>query len=194
MGPRTAERPSDDRNGVGNERTDDVQDSTLLTAVVSGDRAALRSLYERHAPWLVLRLERRCADPGVVEEVVQDTFLAIWKGASRFRGEGDVAAWIWGIGIRRLIDRLRGKPLPIPSARSQSGLVVSAEEEVLLGVEHGDLAQALNGLSPELRAVMQATVLDGLTTREAARLLGIPQGTVKTRMMRARQELREALA
>jgi RNA polymerase sigma-70 factor, ECF subfamily len=89
---------------------------------------------------------------------------------------------------------MRGKPLPIPSARAQRGNVVSAEEEVLLGVEHGDLAPALNRLSPELRAVMQATVLDGLTTREAARLLGVPQGTVKTRMMRARKELREALA
>jgi RNA polymerase sigma-70 factor (ECF subfamily) len=70
----------------------------------------------------------------------------------------------------------------------------SAEERVLLGVEHGDLAGALNRLSPELRAVIEATVLDGLTTREAARLLGIPQGTVKTRLMRARAELREALA
>jgi RNA polymerase sigma-70 factor (ECF subfamily) len=49
-------------------------------------------------------------------------------------------------------------------------------------------------LSPELRAVVQATVLDGLTTQEAARLLDIPSGTVKTRMMRARRELREALA
>jgi RNA polymerase sigma-70 factor (ECF subfamily) len=142
----------------------------------------------------VIRLSRRCADPGVVEEVVQDTFLAVWKSARRFRGEGDVAAWIWGIGIRRLIDRMRGRPLPIPSAHAQTGYVLSAEEEVLLGIEHGDLAPALNRLSPELRAVMQATVLDGLTTREAARLLGIPQGTVKTRMMRARQELREALA
>jgi RNA polymerase sigma-70 factor, ECF subfamily len=53
---------------------------------------------------------------------------------------------------------------------------------------------ALDRLSPELRAVMQATVLDGLTTREAAKLLRIPQGTVKTRLMRARRELREALA
>jgi len=66
-------------------------------------------------------------------------------------------------------------------------------EEVLLGVEHGDLGAALNRLAPELRLVMQATVLDGLTTREAAALLGIPQGTVKTRLMRARLELREAL-
>ena len=65
---------------------------------------------------------------------------------------------------------------------------------MLLGVEHGDLGAALGHLSPELRAVVQATVLDGLTTREAATLLSIPQGTVKTRAARARRELREALA
>lgn len=177
-----------------NPHTAEAQDDTLLAAVAAGDRQALRTLYESHAPWLVIRLSRRCADPGVVEEVLQDTFLAVWKGARRFRGEGEVAAWIWGIGIRKLIDRLRGQPLPLLLAHAQSGAVVSAEDEVLLGVEHGDLAPALNSLSPELRAVMQATVLDGLTTREAGRLLGIPQGTVKTRMMRARQELREALA
>ena len=72
--------------------------------------------------------------------------------------------------------------------------LTTAEDRVLLGVEHGDLAGALDGLSPELRAVVQATVLDGLTTREAARLLGIPPGTVKTRMLRARTQLRGALA
>jgi len=172
----------------------DTDDAELLAAVADKDREALRLLYDRHAPWLVLRLTRRCADPGIVEEVVQDTFVAVWKGARRFRGEGDVAAWIWGIGIRRLIDRLRRHPAPIPLAVEGNAVLVSAEEEVLLGVEHGDLGAALNGLSPELRAVVQATVLDGLTTREASRLLGIPQGTVKTRMMRAKRELREALA
>jgi RNA polymerase sigma-70 factor (ECF subfamily) len=173
--------------------TERPSDVVLLTAVGTGDRAALRALYERHAPWLVPRLARRCADPGLVEEVVQDTFVAVWKGAGRFRGEGDVAAWIWGIGVRRLIDVLRRRPPYLPVADDRTGTMLSAEEEVLLGVEHGELAPALNRLSPELRAVMQATVLDGLTTKEAARLLGIPQGTVKTRMMRARQELREAL-
>ncbi len=172
----------------------DIDDTELLAAVADKDREALRLLYDRHATWLVLRLTRRCADPQIVEEVVQDTFVAVWKGARRFRGEGDVAAWIWGIGIRRLIDRLRRHPAPIPLAVEGDAVLVSAEEEVLLGVEHGDLGTALNRLSPELRAVVQATVLDGLTTREASHLLGIPQGTVKTRMMRAKRELREALA
>jgi RNA polymerase sigma-70 factor (ECF subfamily) len=169
-------------------------DEVLLRAVAGGDRRALETLYRRHAPWLVLRLSRRCADPGLVEEVVQDTFVAVWRGARRYRGTGEVAAWIWGIGIRRLIDRLRRRPATELHTAASESIMVSAEDEVLMGVEHGDLGAALGRLSPELRAVMQATVLDGLTTREAATLLGIPQGTVKTRAARARHELREALA
>jgi RNA polymerase sigma-70 factor, ECF subfamily len=181
-------------------------DRSLLADVAEGDRAALRMLYERHAPWLVLRLARRCADPGMVEEVVQDTFVAVWRKPRAYRAQGEVAAWIWGVAIRRLIDQLRRRTvrerlLARVSTRERSspahepwlGASPSAEEQVLLGVEHGDLAGALDQLSPELRAVVQATVLDGLTAREAARLLGIPAGTVKTRMMRARMQLREAL-
>jgi len=123
---------------------------------------------------------------------VQDTFVAAWRGARRWRGEGDAAAWLWGIAIRRLLDRLRRRPAPVVRPMRQSS--PSAEEQVLLGVEHGDLAGSLNRLSPELRAVVQATILDGLTTREAARLLGIPTGTVKTRLMRAKAQLRGELA
>ncbi|MFB4278166.1 RNA polymerase sigma factor [Nonomuraea sp. MTCD27] len=66
----------------------------------------------------------------------------------------------------------------------ERGLAASGEDVVLLGVEHGDLGTALARLSPDLRAALQATVLDGLTTREAAHLLGVPEGTVKTRVMR----------
>jgi RNA polymerase sigma-70 factor (ECF subfamily) len=168
-----------------------LSDEELLASIGEGNRIALRELYDRHAPWLALRISRRCADPGVVEEVVQDTFVAVWRGASRYRGQGEVAAWIWGIGIRRLIDRLRPRRAHWVPARRDSE--PSAEEEALLGIEYGDLAGALNRLSPELRAVLQATVLDGLTAREAGRRLGIPAGTVKTRLMRARQQLREAL-
>ncbi len=168
-------------------------DVEMLAAVAGGDRQALRVLYERHAPWLSLRLARRCADPGVVDETIQDTFLAVWRGAGRYKGEGDVGAWIWGIAIRRLIDALRRRPrreLLVAEIDDCGG----AEEDILLGVEYGDLGGALRRLSPELRAVVQATVLDGLTSREAGHLLGIPAGTVKTRMMRARAQLRKELA
>ncbi len=71
--------------------------------------------------------------------------------------------------------------------------LLSAEDELLVAVEHGDVGLALGRLSPELRMVVQATLLDGLTCQEAGRLLGIPSGTVKTRMMRAKREMREAL-
>jgi RNA polymerase sigma-70 factor (ECF subfamily) len=70
----------------------------------------------------------------------------------------------------------------------------SAEEPVLAGLEFGDVGTALDRISPELRDVLRATVVDGLTTRETARLLGIPEGTVKTRAMHARTELRATLA
>ena len=177
---------------------DDRSDGDLLASIADGDRAALRTLYERHQPWLTARLRRRCANPDLVVEAVQDTFLAVWKGAGRWNGSGEVAAWMWGIAIRQLIGKLRRKRVPTtawPEVEGRASIdLTTAEDRVLLGVEHGDLAGALDGLSPELRAVVQATVLDGLTTREAARLLGIPPGTVKTRMLRARTQLRGALA
>lgn len=167
-------------------------DAELLSAIADGDRVAFQELYRRHSPWLTLRLTRRCAMPDVVDQAVQDTFLAVWRKPKAYQGSGEVAAWLWGIGVRRLIDQLRRTRKSLPPVQEE--LVVSAEDRVLEGTEHGDLAGALQRLSPELRAVVQATVLDGLTTREASRLLGIPTGTVKTRMSRARTQLREALA
>jgi RNA polymerase sigma-70 factor (ECF subfamily) len=169
-------------------------DVDLLVAVSRGERHALAALYARHGSWLLLRLSRRCSDPGLVDEVIQDTFLAVWRSASRYRGMGEVAAWIWGIAIRRLIDTLRGqspRTVPLPEVWNREP---SAEEQVLLGVEYGDLGGALRRLPPELRAVVEATILDGLTTKEAGQVLGIPNGTVKTRLMRARAALREDLA
>ena len=175
-------------------------DQDLLAAVADGDRGALRELHDRHAVWVSARLRRRCADRDVVDEAVQDTFVAVWKGAGGWDGRGEPAAWIWGIAIRRLIGvlRTRGRWSRAVAAAAavvtESEIVVAAEDQVVVGVEHGDLAGALRDLSPELRAVVQATVLDGLTSREAGHLLGIPSGTVKTRMMRARIQLRGALA
>lgn len=172
---------------------DERSDRELLAAVAEGDRRAFDTLYGRHFAWLHLRLSRRCADPSLVEEAIQDTFLTIWRKAGSYRGQGDVGAWVWGIGIRQLLNRIRQRKTPAWHLLVRSDRLVSAEDTALLSTEHGDLGGAIDGLSPELRAVVQATVIDGLTTREAARVLGVPSGTVKTRMMRARHQLREAL-
>lgn len=75
-------------------------DLDLLRAVASKDDRALRALYERHAPWLAVRL-RRNLPVSAVEDVLQETFLAVWRGASRFDGVGEPAAWLWGIGRRQ---------------------------------------------------------------------------------------------
>ncbi|MBO9521456.1 MAG: RNA polymerase sigma factor [Nocardioidaceae bacterium] len=175
--------------------TDQTSDAELVAQVAAGSSAALETLYRRHAAWLTVRLSRRCADPALVDEVLQDTFVSVWRGAGSYRGTGDPGAWIWGIAVRRLVDAFRRRPpVAAPILETDLDLVESAEDRVLVGVEHGDLAGALDRLSPELRAVVQATVLDGLTTREAAQLLGLRPGTVKTRMMRARQVLRKELA
>jgi len=180
------------RQGAG-----DREDAALLRAVAHGDEDALAALYDRHAGWLTVRLTRRCDQPDVVDHAVQDTFLALWREAGTYRGGGDVAAFVWGIGIRRLIDLVRregGSRRLLARRAERPPVVISAEDQVLAGIEHGHLGQALADLAPELRAALEATVLDGLTCAEAAVLLGVAEGTVKSRCHRARQALRAALA
>jgi RNA polymerase sigma factor (sigma-70 family) len=175
----------------GEQRDDDA----LVHAIANGESTALRELYDRHAPWLQARLMRRCNDREVVLDVLQDTFVAVWKDARRWRGDGDVASWVWGIAFRRMVSRLRSRKQAVlmPDWDTVGGLVPAAEDEVLLAVEYGDLAGALRRLSPEFRSVVQAVVLDGLTTREASRLLGVRENTVKTRLHRAKAQLRQSV-
>lgn len=132
--------------------------------------------------------------------MLQDTFVTAWRSAGTHRGAE--AAWL-ALGDRRppaSVDaqRTRARTERVAQAEQAGGAewtaaVPSAEDRVLAGLEYGDVGAALDRISPELREVLRATVIDGLTTREAARLLGIPEGTVKTRAMRARRELRAAL-
>jgi len=174
-----------------------LSDVQLLGRVAEQDELALRELVERHSAWLLLRLRRRTTDQDLAADALHDTFVAVWRRPRTFRGDGDVGAWLWGIAIRQLLTRLRKRAQPTPvtgqviSALSPS--VRSAEDELLIAVEHGSVGEALRTLSPELRRVLQATVIDGLSTREAAQLLGIPQATVKSRARVAKSRLREQL-
>jgi RNA polymerase sigma factor (sigma-70 family) len=168
-------------------------DETLLVGVAERDIGAFRALYERHAGWLALRLARRCNDRDLVADAVQDAFVAVWQKPRGFRGDGDIAAWLWGIAIRRLVSRLRQRT-DVLAAFEMTGTTPAAEDQVLLSVEYGDIGAALARLSPEMRAVIQAVVLDGLSAKETAQLLHVPVSSVKTRLYRAKAQLRATLA
>lgn len=173
-----------------------ADDGELLRRTARGDESAFDELWRRHAPWLLLRLRRRA--PEDAGDLLQETFLAAWRNAGAFRGD-DAGGWLWRIASRRLIDAARRaqvrdpnhglRRLAIPDAAASS-----AEEELLAGELDANLATALDQLSPELRAALRMTVVDGLSTREAATVLGVAEGTVKSRTSRARALLRGHLA
>lgn len=175
------------------------RDRELLRRVARGDRAAFEDLHDRLAPMVLMRLRGRCADPDMVADVLQDTFVSVWRCAGDWREEGDVAAWVWSIAGRRLIDSFRRRAArvtttAVPSVIEPVEAQPSAESEALGRRLDDSLSAAIASLSPELRAVLRATVLDELTVRETSMLLGIPEGTVKTRARRAKLHLREVLS
>lgn len=169
-----------------------ADDAAIVRRIGAGDRAALAELYDRHAGWLTVRLHRRCSNPELVDTALQDTFLAVWKQADRWEPTGEVGAWLWTIAVRRLIDQLRRRPPPQP-VEDVVPLADVILHEVPIALGHTELGAAFSSLEPDLQAVLAATALDGLTNKEAAHLLGIPTGTVKSRLARARQILQEQL-
>jgi RNA polymerase sigma-70 factor, ECF subfamily len=175
----------------------DLDEEHLVRLVAKGDRAAFEELYRRTSPWVAVRLRRRCADDQIVAEVMQETYLSVWRAAHAFVGAaegGTAVGWLWTIAARRLIDAFRRRAHHAdPPAAIAEPPATAAEDEVLDEVVGDEVGDALRRLAPELRQVLQAMVLDGLTVRETAVLLGVPEGTVKTRARRARIAMREAL-
>lgn len=175
----------------------DCDDDELLRRIGRGELAAFDAYYARNAPWLAVRIRRRCRDSEVAAEILQETFLAVWRAAGSYAGSGQAGGWLWSIATRRLIDthrRRAARAVTVGELDDDAVVAPSAEDEALATSYGAELAGALERLSPELRAVLQATVLDGFTVREAAVLLDVPEGTVKSRAMRARRQLREALS
>jgi RNA polymerase sigma-70 factor, ECF subfamily len=169
----------------------------LVRRVARGDRAAFEQLYRRTAPWLAVRLRRRCADDQLVAEVMQETYLAVWRAAGGFAGatvDGSAVGWLWTIAARRLVDAFRRRARDTTTPLAHEPVHPAAEDEALSDVVGDEVGVALARLAPELRQVLQAMVVDGLTVRETATLLGVPEGTVKTRARRARIAMREALS
>lgn len=167
-----------------------MDDDELITAVAAGGDLALRELFTRHSPWVAGRL-RRTMPVDAVEDVLQETFIAVWRGARSYKGQGEVGAWIWGIARRQaaMWARRHGRPEVIVEQ------TVTEDPAPSVGIRV-DLERALSLIGPEgheQRELIRLVFVEGRSLSDVAGLLGIPEGTVKSRLYKARQVLRAIL-
>lgn len=153
----------------------------LLQRTAAGDKEAFQALYLRYGPRVTAMVRRRIAEPELAEELVQDVFVAAWQTAQGYRSDlGEPELWLLGITRHKLRDHWRrlgriaewaGVPWEQPAVEAPL-----PRPEVRLSI-----AQALGTLSTEQRRVIDLIYGYGLTFAEAARVLGVPVGTVKSR-------------
>ena len=168
-----------------------MDDDTLIACLADGDDMALRELFSRNAPWLAARL-RVVLPAGDVEDVLQETFLAAWRGAGGYRPEGAAGGWLWGIARRQaaLLLRRRGPATAVLSELSQA---LAVGDEADSAVTRADLADAVAALEPAEREVWRLMYEQDRPVAEVAELTGVPAGTVKSRAYRVRRVLRAGL-
>ena len=164
-----------------------MDDDCLIAAVAAGDDSALRTLFDRHAPWVAARL-RRVLPIDAVEDVVQETFVAVWRGARTYSARGEVGAWIWGIARRQAALWVRQHRRPTPAW--QQGATVNPE---MAAIDATHLQQALGALEPRDRELARLVFIEERAVTEVASRLEIPPGTVKSRTHRIRRVLQAAL-
>lgn len=166
-----------------------MDDDQLIARLAGGDDAALRELFTRHAPWLAGRL-RRTLPPPDVEDVLQETFLAVWKNAKAYRPQGQAGGWLWVIARRQaaLLLRRRG-----PAAASLMDAADLRTDPVEAALAMADLEAAANVLGGPEREVWRLMYVEDRPVADVAELTGVPEGTVKSRANRARRLLRAAL-
>jgi len=176
-----------------------MDDDDLVARIAAGDDTALRELFGRHASWLAVRL-RSMLPAADVEDVLQETFLAAWRGAGGYRPQGACGGWLWGIARRQaaLLIRRRG---PAGRAGTELPAEVAARrpedsDPAEIALARSQLAAAVAALGPDQspeREVWRLMYEQDRPVSEVAELLGVPPGTVKSRAHRARRLLRAAL-
>jgi RNA polymerase sigma-70 factor, ECF subfamily len=172
-----------------------MDDDELVSAVADGDDGALRELFSRHAPWLAARL-RAVLPAADVEDVLQETFVAVWRGAAGYRLGGS-GGWLWGIARRQaaLWLRRRGHPeLLLPAlVAAGEGQPVDPTEAALSRAELADAVEALGPEGSPQRETWRLMYVEDRPVAEVAELMGVPEGTVKSRAYQIRRLMRATL-
>ena len=197
-----------------------IDDVSLVRAIARGSQEALAAIYDRHASAVHAAARRLTTDQQVAEEVVQETFLALWNRAELFDpATGSLAAWLHTIARNRTVDRLRAiarrprlvsavtaggseEPEAVALDRlATTGTVIAGsergygpEDEAVQAELRQTLRAALVAMPDVERTVIVLAYTDGLSQSEIAERLGWPLGTVKTRTRRALLHMRALLA
>jgi len=181
--------------------SDDPSDRMLLGRVGGGDATALEELYRRYSKPVGAFLYRMSWDRELAEDCLQEAFLRVWRSARNFRGESKVATWIFQIAknhwlnVREKQSRHAGKLEAAGAARAEA---LEAPPEPLQAIASRELGAkvraAVDDLDESHRMVFVLAHYEGMRYREIGEVLGVPVGTVKSRMAASERKLRSALA
>jgi RNA polymerase sigma-70 factor, ECF subfamily len=172
---------------------DDVES---LRRISAGDEDAMAAFYREHGRVVLAQVLLVTGERVLAEEIVQDTMLAVWRGAASFRGESSARSWVIAIARRQTRDRLRGQRLRVVDNACLADQPDAAPGPEVTALDRAELAEvrgAIQGLAPAHRELLGLVFGSGLSLPEVAGVLEIPVGTVKTRLSAARTALNRIL-
>ncbi len=169
-----------------------VGDEEIAAHLARGEReAAFNRLFRAHWGKVVSLGYRLTRDSEAASDIAQETFILVHRGLAAYRGEGRLVAWLMKIALHvGLRERARRKRSPTIALHTLESLPAQANADVAL---NDRLAEAMTALSEDQRAVLSLFAVEGLKHAEIAEALGIPEGTVWSRLHHARKRLQELL-
>ncbi len=174
-----------------------MADRLMIQRILMGDERGLAELYERHGRLAYALAYRVVGDGGTAEEVVQETFLAVWRRAAAYHSErGSVRTWLLAAVRHRAIDALRtrqARPRTAPFDAVRLAAVGDPAGQALAAITATAVRVAVVGLPPDQRAAVAMAYFGGYSYPEIAAALGVPLGTVKSRLRLALERLRRVL-
>lgn len=172
-------------------------DWALLRAMADGDVRALNEVYGRYGPMLLGFLNARLPSRQLAEEVLQDVMLAVWDNAHKFEARSKVKTWLLVIARNRAINATRRKKLPLIDINQVFDLSsddTGPMEAVVRHEEQDKVRTAIQKLPEGQREVLVLVFYHQLSGPEVAEVLDISEGTVKSRLHRAKDKLKGLLA
>ena len=169
-------------------------DLALVDALLKGNEEAMQEVYSRYSKDVWVFLRHYVNDPRLCEEIRDDVFVDVWRSASKYRAQGSLKSWIFGIARHRALDAMaQGRELA-PLAPDLAVPDGSDPERAVLRLEEmQQFSKALQALEEDHRTVLLMAFVGDLSYADIGRAVGCPENTVKTRVFYARKKLRELL-